>query len=127
MFAQGNISGTVVDQQIGDPLIGASIFGKGNNYGTICDFEGNFQKFDISPGNYVVISSMIGYQKTSVIGVEVKEGEITKLNIGLSLDAIELEVETVFEVKALRNTDAALLKDRQKTAALSNAISADEI
>ena len=117
----------MVDQQSGDPLIGASIFLKGTNYGTICDFEGNFQKFDISPGNYVVISSMIGYQKTSVIGVEVKEGEITKLNIGLSLDAIELEVETVIEVKALRNTDAALLKDRQKTAALSNAISADEI
>ena len=70
---------------------------------------------------------MIGCQKTSVIGVEVKEGEITKLNIGLSLDAIELEVETVIEVKALRNTDAELLKDRQKAAALSKAISADEI
>ena len=70
---------------------------------------------------------MIGYQKIPVIGEGVKEGEITKLNIGLSLEAIELEVETVIEVKALRNTDAALLKDRQKTAALNNAISADEI
>ena len=35
---QGTISGSVVDRQTGDPLIGATIFLKGSNYGTICDF-----------------------------------------------------------------------------------------
>ena len=35
---QGTISGSVVDRQTGAPLIGATIFLKGSNYGTICDF-----------------------------------------------------------------------------------------
>ena len=125
--AQGTISGSVVDSQTGDPLIGATIFLEGTNTGTICDFEGNFQLFNVEPGNYVLVSSMIGYQKTSIIGVVVKEAEVAKLYIALSPEAIELEEEMVIEVKALRNTDAALLKDRQKASAVSDAISADEI
>ena len=125
--AQGTISGRVVDGQSGDALIGATIFLKGTNFGTICDFEGNFQLFNVPVGKYVLVSSMIGYQNTSVTGIEVVEGQVFKLNIALSSETIELEEETVIEVKALRSTDAGLLKDRQKASAVSDAISADEI
>ena len=125
--AQGTISGSVLDRQTGDPLIGATIFLAGTNYGTICDFEGNFQLFDVPAGTYVLFSSMIGYQKASIIGVEVKEGAVAKLDIALAPEAIELEDEVIVEAKALRNTGAALLKERQKASAVSDAISAEEI
>ncbi len=126
-LAQGTISGSVLDRQTGDPLIGATIFLAGTNYGTICDFEGNFQLFDVPAGTYVLFSSMIGYQKASIIGVEVKEGAVAKLDIALAPEAIELEDEVIVEAKALRNTGAALLKERQKASAVSDAISAEEI
>ena len=112
--AQGTISGRVVDGQSGDALIGATIFLKGTNFGTICDFEGNFQLFNVPVGKYVLVSSMIGYQNTSVTGIEVVEGQVCKLNIALSSETIELEEETVIEVKALRSTDAGLLKTGRK-------------
>ena len=72
VLSQGTVSGSVVDRQTGDPLIGATIFLEGSNYGTICDFDGQFQLFDVEAGTYILATSMIGYQKTAIIGVEAK-------------------------------------------------------
>ena len=84
--------------------------------------------FSTSPvGTYVLASSMIGYQDASIIGVEVQDGEVAKLVITLSPEALELDDEVIVEAKALRNTGAALLKERQKAPAVSDAISAEEI
>ena len=70
---------------------------------------------------------MIGHQKTAVIGVVIKDGKITKIDITLQPEAIELEDEVVIEAKALRNTGVSLLKERQKASALSDPISTEEI
>ena len=125
--AQGTVSGAVLDRQTGDPLVGAVVFLEGTQIGTTCDVEGRFQLFDVPLGTYVLASSMIGYQDASIIGVEVQDGEVAKLVITLMPEALELDDEVVVEAKALRNTGAALLKERQKAPALSDAISAEEI
>ena len=70
---------------------------------------------------------MIGYQDASIIGVEVQDSEVAKLVITLMPEALELDEEVVVEAKALRNTGAALLKERQKAPAVSDAISTEEI
>ena len=57
---------------------------------------------------------MIGYQKVSIIGVEVRAEVGEPLEVTLSPEAIELEEGVVVEAKALRNTGASLLKERQK-------------
>ena len=127
-FAQtGTVSGAVLDRQTGDPLVGAIVFLEGTQIGITCDIEGRFQLFDVPVGTYVLASSMIGYQDASIIGVEVQDGEIAKLTITLAPEALELDDEVVVEAKALRNTGAALLKERQKAPAVSDAISAEEI
>ena len=41
-FAQTTITGTVVDAENGEPIIGANIIVKGTTNGTITDFDGNF-------------------------------------------------------------------------------------
>ena len=82
---------------------------------------------DIPVGKYVLVASMIGYQKVSIIGVEVRAEVGEPLEVTLSPEAIELEEGVVVEAKALRNTGASLLKERQKAPAISDAISAEEI
>ena len=126
-LAQGTVSGAVLDRQTGDPLVGAIVFLEGTQIGTTCDVEGRFQLFDVPLGTYVLASSMIGYQDASIIGVEVQDSEVAKLVITLMPEALELDEEVVVEAKALRNTGAALLKERQKALAVSDAISAEEI
>ena len=123
----GTVSGSVLDRQTGDPLVGAIIFLEGTQIGITCDVEGRFQLFDVPVGTYVLASSMIGYQDASIIGVEVQDGEVAKLTITLMPEALELDDEVIVEAKALRNTGAALLKERQKAPAVSDAISAEEI
>ena len=123
----GTVSGLVLDRQTGDPLVGAIIFLEGTQIGITCDVEGRFQLFDVPVGTYVLASSMIGYQDASIIGVEVQDGEVAKLTITLSPEALGFDDEVIVEAKALRNTGAALLKERQKAPAVSDAISAEEI
>ncbi len=123
----GILWGTVVDRQTGDPLVGATIFLEGTQSGTICDMDGSFRLMDVPVGTYVLVASMIGYQKASIIGVEVLSEGGEAIEVALGSEAIELSEEVVIEAKALRNTGASLLKERQKASAVSDAISAEEI
>lgn len=123
----GTVSGAVLDRQTGDPLVGAIVFLQGTQIGATCDIEGRFQLFAVPVGTYVLASSMIGYQDASILGVAVQDSEVAQLVIALVPQALAIDDEVVVEAKALRNTGAALLKERQKAPAVSDAISAEEI
>ena len=125
--APGKITGVVVDAASGEPLVGAAVFFQGSSYGTMCDLNGHYSIENIQPEIYVLEVSMIGYNKLVATDVVVEAGATVKLDISLQPEAIELDEEVVVEAKALRNTGAALLKDRQKAPAVSDAISAAEI
>ena len=58
MYAQSEISGTVVDAT-GETVIGATVMEKGTSNGTITDFDGNF-KIKVAEGKTLVFS-YIGY------------------------------------------------------------------
>ena len=59
------VSGTITDGDLGDPLIGATILEKGTDNGTITDFDGNFV-LDVSTDNPVLEISFIGYATQEV-------------------------------------------------------------
>jgi len=59
MYAQSEISGTVVDAT-GETVIGATVMEKGTSNGTITDFDGNF-KLKVEAGKTLVIS-YIGFE-----------------------------------------------------------------
>ncbi len=63
-FAQITATGNVVDEALGEPIIGASILEKGTSNGTITDFDGNFT-LDVATGATLVISYM-GYQSVEM-------------------------------------------------------------
>ena len=64
IFAQtGSISGTITDQEGGDPLIGANIIIDGTNMGAATDVEGSYQITNVPPGEHVLKVTYIGYEE----------------------------------------------------------------
>lgn len=122
----GSITGVVVDSETGETLIGATVTVPGTEMGITTDLDGRFQLGNMEPGTYELVFSYIGYHSKTVQGVEVSPGQVTEINLTLSPEAIGLG-EVVVEAEAVRNAEAALLRERQKAAAVSDAISAELI
>ncbi len=122
----GRISGTVVDSETGDPLIGATVTVVGLQLGAMADLEGTFLIRNVPVGQHTVLVSMIGFAQKRVTEVRVDPGQVSRIDIAVDL---ELIVAGVVEVTArsLENTEAALLKQRQNALSISDAISAEDI
>ena len=54
-FGQTKITGTVVSQDDGDPIIGASVMVQGTTMGTVTDIDGKFS-LDVPAGKKLVVS-----------------------------------------------------------------------
>jgi len=125
-FAQesGAIFGKVVDSATGEELIGANIFLDGTTIGAATDIEGNFKVSTVPAGTYTLIASMIGYSKFIVTELEIKPGEQKNLNLTLVSEAYETK-EVIVTARMILDNDAALLKNRQKSVSVSDAIGSD--
>lgn len=122
----GSLFGKIVDSSTGEELIGANIFLEGTTIGAASDIEGNFIIKNIPPSVYTLSASMIGYSKITVTDLEIKPGEQKKLDISLLPEAYETE-EVVITAKMILDNDASLLKNRQKSITVSDAIGYEEI
>ena len=89
LLAQGTISGTILDEKYGDPLIGANVVIEGTSTGTSTDFDGKYQ-FNLEPGTYNIVYSYIGYNDKTITDVVIVDGEITYMDITLSDEALDL-------------------------------------
>ncbi|MEJ2495835.1 MAG: carboxypeptidase-like regulatory domain-containing protein [Ignavibacteriaceae bacterium] len=118
--------GKIVDSSTGEELIGANVFLKGTTIGAASDLEGNFRIEKIPAGTYTLIASMVGYTKLTVEQIELKPGDSKKLDLALISEAFETD-EVVVTAKMLENTESSLLKMRQKSEAISDAISSEFI
>src|SRR5574344_2036140 len=63
-FAQGKVTGTVVDAT-GEPVIGASVLVKGTSNGTVTDLNGNFTISNAQKNSTIVVS-YVGYKSEIV-------------------------------------------------------------
>ena len=127
VFAQkGKIAGVIVDQENGETLIGANVRIDGTTQGSTTDLDGRFEIASVDIGSYIVIVSYIGYNSVTVQNVDVLDGETTELNLSMSPEAIGLG-EVLVEARALQNSEGALLRERQKSISVSDAISAEAI
>lgn len=122
----GIIAGTVVDAKTGDPLIGARVMVKSTPKGAMTKIDGGFRIQAVPVGVYTVTVNYVGYQPVEIQSVEVKSGNVTTLNLALQ-DAAILKDEIVVTAEALQNTEASLLKERQKSISISDAISSEMI
>lgn len=118
IFAQGTVTGTVIDSEMNAPLPGATVMVMGTNTGTTTDFDGNFS-INVDNASGTIEISFVGFKKKSV-KFNVTNGQTQKLgNIGIDADASALSEVIVTGI-------ADLAKDRQTPVAVST-IRAEQI
>lgn len=122
----GTLSGVVVDANSGETLPGANVSIQGTTVGTATDLNGRYRITGIEEGEYDIVFSFIGFAQKTITGVEIDDGEVTKLDVSLEEQTSELD-EVVVEAEAAKDSDAGLLKQRAKAAAMSDAVSAETI
>lgn len=88
IYSQNAVSGTVVDANSGQPLIGATVIIQKPERGTITNVSGEFIIDNLSEGTYDLVISSLGYgTRTLKIRVPLSE----ELTVSLSPTAIEIE------------------------------------
>src|SRR5690606_1648299 len=65
VFAQGTVSGTVLEEGTGLPLPGVSVQVTGSSQGTSTDFDGNFSLNNVTSGA-VITFSYLGYTDVAI-------------------------------------------------------------
>ncbi|WP_223757177.1 TonB-dependent receptor [Myxococcus sp. RHSTA-1-4] len=120
------IHGRVVDEANQEGLIEATVkVVTGAQKQALTDLDGNY-RLALPPGKYDLRVFYDVYQGRRITGVVVTQGKATKLDVALSADVGAVQ-EVVVEARADRRAEGALLQERKKAAAVSDAISAQEI
>ena len=97
-FAQyGTISGTVVDRETGETLIGANVIVIGTSLGAATNLDGKFNIVNIPAGSYAVKVTYVGYQELTVSNIRVVDG-LTAYVEDLELASEALETEPILVV-----------------------------
>lgn len=122
--AAGILKGKVFDENSGEELISATVQLSGTKLGAKTDISGQYQISNIKPGTYSLIVKYAMYQKKTVEGVVVKEGEITTINIGLNNKTTD---EVVIRADRINNNEAAMLSLQQNSINVQDGISTEQI
>ncbi|MCP4120543.1 MAG: TonB-dependent receptor [Bacteroidetes bacterium] len=112
LLAQRQVSGTILDNATGDPLIGASILVKGTSTGTVTDIDG---KFALTASNEdVLIISYTGYEPQ-----EIAVGNQTDITVqlaeGVLIDEVVVTAYATQKKKDLTGS-VAVVKSEDLTA-----------
>ena len=114
----GKISGRITDMESGDPLIGVNVILEGTVHGAASDYDGYYSILNISPGEYSLKATMIGYQSVIQTNVQVMVDLTTPINFEMGTET--LAGETVIVVAQM----PTVKKDVTST---SFRVSADQI
>ncbi len=139
-WADGVVSGVVIDGFTGQPIRGASITLEGTNISLATDLAGAFRA-ETPAGTFIAVISHDGYESQKVLEVAVLDGEVTDFAIVLlpAAGATDMptdgdaggdaafsgEITIVADVAT--STEAALLAERKGAAGISDLIGKEEI
>ena len=118
------LRGTITDAQTGEPLTGATVQVRGQDGGAVADADGSYA-LKLKSGTYTIIYKYIGYS-------DVVKGNVSVGKKGGTLDVqMEADAEALSEVsvtgKASRESEAALLRERQASSTAIENIGAKEM
>ncbi len=103
----GKISGTITNQESGDPLVGATIQIPGTNFGRISDADGRFVILNIPPGIYTLQVSFIGFETVRIDNVPVTADLTTLFNLPLKTSILEGQEVVVHAMEEVIDKDLA--------------------
>jgi len=116
--ATGKISGSIIDAETNEPLIGANVIIEGfwrNGEivkidllrGAATDGDGFYYIINIPSGSYVVKAMMMGYKSKQIVDVRVESGRTIKLDFALGQTVVEGEAVTVVAKKEVVKLDVS--------------------
>ncbi|HSL88680.1 MAG TPA: carboxypeptidase-like regulatory domain-containing protein, partial [Ignavibacteriaceae bacterium] len=96
-FAQntGSIAGKITDAKNNEELPGVNIILKGTYYGAATDLRGGYKIESISPGNYTIEISYIGFKTMQFTGVRIEAGKTFQLDVKLEESVLTLDQDVV--------------------------------
>ncbi len=124
--SQGILLGKIIDGETGEELIGATMMIKGTSTGAATDLDGNYTIPGLEPGTYTFVCQYISYETQTFEQVEIKEGDVTLLNVRLHTVSLGLE-EVEIKAKMEQRTEAALLTIQKKSANVIDGVSAQQM
>ncbi|MHA7057967.1 SusC/RagA family TonB-linked outer membrane protein [Aquimarina sp. M1] len=98
-FAQSTVNGTVTDATNGQPIPGVNIIVKGTTNGTSSDFDGNYTLSGVNNGD-IIEFSYVGF-----VPQEFTYSGNARIDVGLQVDAAELEQVVVIGYGSVRKKD----------------------
>ncbi|QEH40550.1 TonB-dependent receptor [Chitinophaga sp. XS-30] len=125
MAQVGTVSGTVVDGENGDLLIGVNIRVKQTNGGAVTGIDGKYN-LKLPPGKYTLEFSYVSYQSKLVEQLDVKSGGLTSLDIALSQKSVDLQ-QVVITASAIDNSEVSVLRLQKNSLSVQDGISSQEI
>jgi hypothetical protein len=87
---QGTVRGFVYDKATGEPMLFVNVFLKGTNFGVATDLNGYFSITRIPPGDYILMSTSIGYD-TAETSITITANEVLNKKLYLSKKVISLK------------------------------------
>ncbi|MCM8569498.1 TonB-dependent receptor [Gramella jeungdoensis] len=122
IFAQGTITGTVIDSETNGPLPGANVTVVGTNNGTMTDFDGKFSlQVDAATGTIEI--SFVGYERKPVkFSIQNGTADLGEIILSPDADALDEIVITTFSLAIDRKTPVAVstIKTEEIELRLSN-------
>ena len=109
IFAQGTVTGKVIDSEMDGPLPGATVMVPGTNKGTTTNFDGEFT-LSVDKASGVIEISFIGYE-TKSIKFSVANGgtqDLGQIVLSPDADALDEIVITSFNLAIDRKTPVAV-------------------
>ena len=131
-FADGVVTGVVLDGRSGTPLRGATVTFEGTDLVVTTDLNGIFTA-NLPPGTLVATVTSEGYEAQKLIDIEVVDNQTINLSAVLSpLGGSErvgtsVSDEITVEATAIEATETALLAERRSSAQIVDNIGAIEI
>lgn len=84
------VTGSVTFSSDGSPLVGANVFVKGTNFGSVSNKSGRFYLKNLKAGDYTIVCSMIGF-KTKEALIEINPSKVShEINFELEEDLFNL-------------------------------------
>ena len=80
----GKLAGKVLDSEVKEPVIGATVLLQGTHLGAVADLEGYYYINNISSGIYTVVVTSIGYHKVTIQKISIRIDQTTRLDVNIT-------------------------------------------
>ncbi|MBI5727843.1 MAG: carboxypeptidase-like regulatory domain-containing protein [Ignavibacteriales bacterium] len=107
-YAQyGKLVGKVTDAKTNEPLFGASVVVQGTTLGGITNAEGEFLILKVSPGNYDLKATMIGYAPITIKAIVISISQTTQQDFALTELGLQTAEVTVVASRPIVQRDVS--------------------